>query len=278
MEKEAQHTGKTSPAFTQSQKRSFNVIPAIQKDIDLNGKLLHEIFDFIQVNRRNIQRDNGLLKWCIDMQLKVQQSEAANIIGRIVFRDCEEKLAMYDERDKLLIRTLNEFGCSIRFEDFFEEGWDFSACFSQHDDIDMTPEPAVVEALRREITMLKDNFERILPVFDHMIGHYADSRPIASEYKQPPPTSAPMSPMSPQSSKSTQAGGASPKRTEVPYGTPNTDGIWYGVKRGLNGCKLVTNSWSVCKTVTKDANDKPFPGADWKKFSNAAEAYVFIEI
>jgi hypothetical protein len=147
MEKEAQHTGKTSPAFTQSQKRSFNVIPAIQKDIDLNGKLLHELFDFIQVNRRNIQRDNGLLKWCIDMQLKVQQSEAANIIGRIVFRDCEEKLAMYDERDKLLIRTLNEFGCSIRFEDLFEEGWDFSACFSQHDDIDMTPEPAVVEAL-----------------------------------------------------------------------------------------------------------------------------------
>lgn len=87
---------------------------------------------------------------------------------------------------------------------------------------------------------------------------------------------APMSPLSP--SHSIRSGGASPKPADVAYGTPNDEGAWYGVKTGLNGCKLVTNCWSVCESVVKDKQTKkPFRGADWHKFSTAAEAYNYIE-
>ena len=93
----------------------------------------------------------------------------------------------------------------------------------------------------------------------------------------PPAKTAPMSPLV-ELHRSIQSGGASPKPADVPYGTPNPEGAWYGVKTGLNGCKLVTNCWSVCESVVKDKQTKkPLRGADWHKFPTAAEAYDYIE-
>jgi hypothetical protein len=99
----------------------------------------------------------------------------------------------------------------------------------------------------------------------------------AEDSTLPQGTSAPISPIS-RPRSSIGSGGASPKPADVPYGTPSPEGVWYGVKTGLNGCKLVTNSWSVCESVVKDKQTKkPFRGADWHKFTTAAEAYAYIE-
>jgi len=105
----------------------------------------------------------------------------------------------------------------------------------------------------------------------------APSTPV-KEATLPAPTSASKSPISPTTkSASTTNGGASRKSTAVPYGTPSEKGLWYGVKRGLNGCKLVTNSWAVCESVTKDEDNKPFTGAQWRSFDTATKAFDFID-
>jgi hypothetical protein len=117
--------------------------------------------------------------------------------------------------------------------------------------------------------------ERLEPHWDKETTS-APSTPV-KEATFPPETSAPKAPIRPQFSNSTQCGGASPNPAAVAYGTPSSKGVWYGVRMGLNGCKLVTNSWSVCQSVTKDASNTPFRGVHWNKFETAAAAYAFIE-
>lgn len=151
----------------------------------------------------------------------------------------------------------------------------------------MAHQNGISESLQVDASMTHKLFQDLCLQVDRISErlelHWSDhTRATQSTPKKdsslPPSASAPMSPTSPESYKSTRSGGASPKPAVVPYGTPNDEGFWYGVKTGLNGCKLVTNSWSVCQSVVKDAvTKKPFRGADWHKFPTAAEAYAFIE-
>ena len=143
----------------------------------------------------------------------------------------------------------------------------------------------ISESLKTDVSMthtlfqdLTHQVDRISERLESPCGNATSAAPFTpvKDSTLPPAKTDPMSPLSP--SRSIRSGGASPKPADVPYGTPNPEGAWYGVKTGLNGCKLVTNSWSVCESVVKDKQTKkPFRGADWHKFSTAAEAYNYID-